>query len=73
MVQFTANIRLEVADGLVILPWGIERRWLILVANGLGLIFLGLWMEAIAPLWMASVLFSMVLAYGVVKYATPIR
>lgn len=68
--HFTAKIRIETADNLLILPWGIEQRWPILVANGVGLIVLGLWMEAIAPLWMASTLLGMVLLYGLVKYAT---
>lgn len=71
--HFTAKIRIEITDSVLILPWGVERRWPILVANGVGLIVLGLWMAAIAPTWMASVLLSMVLSYGAAKYTTPMQ
>lgn len=68
----TAGIRLETAaEGMVIFPWGVKERWSILVANTVGLVFLSLWMQAIAPLWMASLILSMVLAYGAIKYLTP--
>ncbi|NEO87365.1 MAG: hypothetical protein F6J87_24370 [Spirulina sp. SIO3F2] len=67
----TAGIRLETAEGLTILPWGVKQRWLTLVANVIGVVLLGFWMQAIAPLWMASLILSMVLAYGVIKYVVP--
>ncbi|MEM8642378.1 MAG: hypothetical protein AAGG51_26705 [Cyanobacteria bacterium P01_G01_bin.54] len=69
----TAGIRLNLSGGmdggLEIVPWGIAQRWLLLLANGIGVVLLDLWMQAIAPLWMASAILGLVCTYGVIKYA----
>ncbi|MGB0564011.1 MAG: hypothetical protein ACPGVO_19755 [Spirulinaceae cyanobacterium] len=59
------------AGGLEIIPWGIAQRGLLLLANGIGVVLLSLWMQAIAPLWMAGTILGMVCLYGVLKYVIP--
>lgn len=64
-----AGIQLQPAEENPIQAWGIPERSIVLIADGIGLILVSLWILQIAPLWMASGLLMMVVIYGWVKYA----
>jgi hypothetical protein len=64
-----AGIQLQPTEENPIQPWGVPERRLVLIADGIGLILVSLWILQIAPLWMASGLLAMVIIYGWVKYA----
>ena len=67
--NFLAGIQLQPTEENPIQSWGIPERRLVLIADGIGIILVGLWIAQIAPLWMASGLLAMVIIYGWVKYA----
>ncbi len=52
-----------------IVPFGIRPRLPVLIADGVGIGLIILWMQNIAPLAMALGLLGMVLVYGLVKMA----
>jgi hypothetical protein len=64
-----AGIQLQPAEENPIQSWGIPERRLVLIADGMGLILVSLWILQIAPLWTASGLLAMIVIYGWVKYA----
>jgi hypothetical protein len=64
-----AGIQLQPKEENPIQAWGIPERRLVLIADGVGLILVSLWILQIAPLWMASGLLAMIVIYGWVKYA----
>jgi hypothetical protein len=51
-----------------IIDHGIVPRLPILLANGIGIIFVAFWLAKIAPLIMAITLTTMLLIYGSIKY-----
>jgi hypothetical protein len=64
-----AGIQLQPMEENPIQSWGIPERSIVLLADGIGLILVGLWILQIAPLWMASGLLAMIVIYGWLKYA----
>ncbi len=64
-----AGIQLQPMEETPIQSWGIPERRIVLIADGIGLILVSLWILQIAPLWMASGLLAMVIIYGWVKYS----
>lgn len=68
-----ANIQLHPNSRSPIQPWGISQRIPVLVADGIGLILVGLWMTNISALWMASGILGLAIVFGVVKYLVPLR
>jgi hypothetical protein len=63
-----ANIQLQPETEEPIRAWGIADRLPVLVADGVGLILVCLWLAGVAPLFMAGGLLGMVLLYGGLKY-----
>ncbi len=68
-----ANIQLYPSNVSPIEPCGISQRIPVLMADGVALILIGLWIAKIAPLWMASGILSLAIAFGFVKYVVPLR
>jgi hypothetical protein len=68
-----ANIQLYPADVSSIRAWGISQRIPVLVADGIGLVLVSLWMANISSLWMASGILSLAIGFGIVKYVVPLR
>lgn len=68
-----ANIQLHPNSRSPIQPWGIPQRIPVLVADGIGLILVSLWMTNISALWMASGILSLAIVFGVVKYVMPLK
>lgn len=67
--NFLARIQLQPTEEKPIQSWGVPERKFVLLADGVGVILVSLWLLQIAPLWMASVLLGMIVIYGWVKYA----
>lgn len=63
-----AGIQLDPTAKIPIQRWGVRDRLPVLIANGIGLILISLWMLAIAPLWISGGLLGLLLAYGWGKY-----
>jgi hypothetical protein len=71
--NFLAGIQLQPTEEKPIQSWGVPERKFVLLADGVGVILVGLWILQIAPLWMASGLLGMLIIYGWVKYVpTPL-
>lgn len=64
-----AGVQLHPAAEVAIQPKGISERFLVLAADGVGLVLVGLWLLQVASLWVATILLLMVILYGVVKYS----
>ncbi len=64
-----AGIQLRPGEERAIVPFGLRPRLPVLIADGVGIGLIILWMQNIAPLAMALGLLGMVLAYGLVKMA----
>lgn len=62
-----AGIQLQPAGRWKIRPWGVSQRLPILMADGLGLGLVGLWQAHVAPLTIVLVLWSMAIAYSIIK------
>lgn len=68
-----ARIQLQPDAECPIQPWGVHQRRSVLLADGIGLIFLSLWIAHIAALWISISLLGLVLVYSLAKYAiTPL-
>jgi hypothetical protein len=65
-----AGIQLQPSEENPIQTWGIPERRIVLIADGVGIILVGLWIAQIALLGMASGLLAMVVIYGWVKYSS---
>jgi hypothetical protein len=63
-----ANIQLQPDTEEPIQDWGIADRLPVLIADGVGLALVCLWLSGVAPLVMAAALLFMVLIYGGIKY-----
>lgn len=66
--NLTAGIQLDPSDKIPIQPWGIRDRLPVLIANGIGLLLVSLWMIQIAPLWISGGMLTLLLVYGCGKY-----
>lgn len=66
--NLAAGIQLNPAAKIPIQFWGIRDRLPVLIANGIGLFLVSLWMLAIAPLWISGGLLGLLLLYGCGKY-----
>jgi hypothetical protein len=66
-----AGIQLHPEQTVTIRPWGIPERLPVLLADGIGLVLISLWMVRIAPLAIASGLLGLVTVYGGAKYGLP--
>ncbi|WP_199320381.1 hypothetical protein [Leptolyngbya sp. FACHB-261] len=64
-----AGIQLQPLGKVAIQPSAISERLPVLIANGIGLILVSLWLLQVAPLSMASGLLGLVIFYIWVKYA----
>lgn len=53
---------------LKIQPWGVRERLPVLIADGLGMGLVGLWMREIAPMGIVLTLWGMAIAYACLKY-----
>ena len=62
-----AKIQLQPTTDKII-DYGIMPRLPVLFADGIGIMFVVLWLEKIAPLIMATTLTAMLLIYGGIKY-----
>lgn len=67
-----AGVQLCPQAAMPIQPYGAIKRIPILLADGLGLLLVGLWLIPIWPIKAAGLLFSLVLIYGGVKYLLPL-
>ncbi len=67
--QCLAKIQLQPSTEKII-DHGIVPRLPILLADGIGIIFVAFWLAKIAPLIMAITLTTMLLIYGSIKYRT---
>jgi hypothetical protein len=71
MSQFWFNlfaaIKICLGTEVTIQSWEISERLPVLIANVIGLVLISLWMSQIASLWIAGVLFGMVLLYCSIK------
>jgi hypothetical protein len=65
-----AGVQLQPGEENPIQTWGIPERSIVLIADGIGIILVSLWIAQIAPLWMALGLLAMVLIYGWLKYGS---
>jgi hypothetical protein len=65
-----AGAQLQPSEENPIQTWGISERRIVLIADGVGIILVCLWIAQIIPFWMASGLLAMVLIYGWVKYSS---
>ncbi len=65
-----AGVQLQLTEENPIQTWGISERRIVLIADGVGIILVGLWIAQIAPFWMGSGLLAMVVIYGWVKYSS---
>lgn len=63
-----AKIQLHPAASELIQSWGIKHRLPVLIADGVGILLASLWIAQIVPLLDASILLSIVLVYGWIKY-----
>jgi hypothetical protein len=63
-----AGIQLDPTSTMPIRAWGVRDRLPVLIANGIGLFLVSLWMLAIAPLWISSGLLGLLILYGCGKY-----
>ena len=68
-----ASIQLYPSNVSPIESWGILQRIPVLMADGVALILIGLWMAKIAPHWTASGILGLAIAFGFVKYVVPLR
>lgn len=66
-----AGVQLHPQADPAIVPWGIRDRAIVLLADTLGLLLIGLWIAKVTPLIVAGALLAMVLLYGFIKYALP--
>ncbi len=62
------NVRLQPLAEPAIETWALAERLPVLLADGIGLALVGLWMLQIAPLAIALGLLGLLVAYGWVKY-----
>ncbi len=62
-----AGVKIQTCPEIIIKPWNISERLLVLFADILGLVLVSLWMSNIASTWIAWGLFAMVIIYGSVK------
>ncbi|MGP1374540.1 MAG: hypothetical protein ACTS3T_17030 [Almyronema sp.] len=65
-----AGIQIDLTQPVMLQPYGIRQRWLVLMADSIGLLLVSLWCFEIAPLETALALFVMVCGYGVFKYGS---
>lgn len=63
-----ANVRLQPLANPVIENWALSERIPVLLADGIALVLVSLWMLQIAPLAISLGLFGLLVAYGWVKY-----
>ncbi|OLP18161.1 hypothetical protein BST81_14185 [Leptolyngbya sp. 'hensonii'] len=63
-----ATIHLLPAPAIDIQPRSFQSRLPVLIANGVGVILISLWIMAMGQLWIDSILWGMTFAYGIVKY-----
>jgi hypothetical protein len=63
-----ANVRLQPLAKPAIEHWALAERFPVLLADGIALVLVCLWMLQIAPLSIALTLFGLLVAYGWVKY-----
>lgn len=66
-----AGIQLHPEGSSPMQPCGRADRLPVLVADGVGLGLVSLWIAGIASLWVAALLLGIVLVYGWVKYLQP--
>jgi len=66
-----ARIKISIEDKIRVEKWGIKRRLGELGGDFLGLILVGLWSLNIYPMIMASLMLTMTLVYGFLKYIKP--
>jgi len=67
-----AGIQIQPPD-LKIQPWGVRERLPVLIADGLGMGLMGLWMREIAPMGIVLTLWGMAIAYACLKYFSSLR
>lgn len=68
-----ADIKILTTEAIKIEHKSIQEKFLVLMTDGLALILVNFWLLNIYPIVMASTLLSMVLIYGICKYANIIK
>lgn len=68
-----AGVQLHPGQSDPIRTYGVIDRLPVLIADGVGLLCVSLWLARVAPIAMAGGLFGMVLLYGVIKYFVPLK
>jgi len=66
-------IQLYPTDASPIQSWGIPKRIPVLIADGIGLTLVGLWIANFLPLWTASGILGLAIVFGFVKYVVPLK
>jgi hypothetical protein len=66
--NFFANIRIQPTESVIIQNKPFSEQITVLIADIVGLILIGFWMNAIAPLTIVLTLWIMAIAYGCIKY-----
>jgi len=65
--NFFANIRLQPTESVIIQDKPFSEQITVLIADIVGLILIGFWMNAIAPLTIVLTLWTMAIVYGCIK------
>lgn len=71
--NFFANIRLQPTESVIIQDKPFSEQITVLIADIIGLILIGFWMNAIASLTIVLTLWTMAIAYGCIKYFLSVR
>ena len=67
MFNGLATIQLQISEVEVIIPRPIGDRLPLMIANGMAMVLMGLWMAKIAPLTIVSSLWAIAIAYAMLK------
>ncbi|MBD2260329.1 hypothetical protein H6G13_22400 [Pseudanabaena sp. FACHB-2040] len=68
-----ARIQLQPGTTKPVRSCGVAQRLPVLLADGVSLLLIGLWIAQVAPIWNAVLLLAIVLLYGWVKYIQPAK
>ncbi len=71
--NFFANIRIQPTESVIIQNKPFSEQITVLIADIVGLILIGFWMNAIAPLTIVLTLWIMAIAYCCIKYFLSVR
>ncbi|MDF5724748.1 MAG: hypothetical protein PUP91_30675 [Rhizonema sp. PD37] len=62
-----AGVKIYLGEETVIQDWRISERFIVLIADAIGLVLVSLWMLQIASAWITMILFGMIVVYCSIK------